>query len=1564
MANEEKLLDYLKWVTADLHETRQRLADAEAGRHEPVAIVGMGCRLPGGVRSPGDLWRLLSEGGDAVSAFPRDRGWDVEGLYDPDPDRPGHTYVKEGGFLYDAAHFDPEAFEMTPREAAATDPQHRLLLETAWETFEDAGIDPTSLRGSDTGVFAGVMYSDYATQVSKALEGYEGHISIGSAPSIASGRVAYSFGLEGPAVTVDTACSSSLVALHLAAQALRAGECSLALAGGATVMCGPGIFVEFSRQRGLAPDGRCKPFAAAADGTGWAEGSGLLLVERLSDARRNGHRVLAVLRGSAVNQDGASNGLTAPNGPSQQRVIRQALASAGLSSADVDAVEAHGTGTTLGDPIEAQAILAAYGQGRPAGRPLRLGSVKSNLGHTQAAAGAAGLMKMMLAMRHGVLPRSLHIDAPSPHVDWSAGDVALLTEDLPWPADAERPRRAGVSSFGMSGTNAHAIIEEPPATEPAAPAPEPPGPVVLRVSGHTAAALRAQADRLHRHLEAHEELALPDVAHTLATARATLDHRGAAVGESRAEVLAGLRAVADGAAAAVTGRARAGRTAVLFTGQGSQRAGMGRELYERYPVFAAAFDDVCAGFAPHLDRPLRDLVFADVGSAAPGSDDAALLDRTGYTQPALFAVEVALYRLAESRGVRADYLLGHSVGELSAAHVAGMLDLPDACTFVAARGRLMEALPEGGAMVALQVAEEQLLPMLEGREDRVGIASVNTPGTTVISGEEAAVEEIRAFWEVWGHKHKKLRVSHAFHSPLMEPMLAAFTDVVSGLTFRPPRIPVVSNLSGKVLDADEAASPRYWADHVRRTVRFADSVSHLAQHDVRFYLELGPDGTLTGLAHDCLATGAAQPAGGAVLAAALRPGEPEATAFTTALARLHAGGARQETDPPAAPAAEATAADEHAAEDEAGAARPDGRAARGALVPLPTYAFQSRRLWVDPPEGARPRTSTDADAPFWDAVESGDVTRLAAALHVDEAQRGQLTGLLPALADWRRARRGGYRLRWDPVAQTGPDPAPAATGTWLAVVPAAPGRTPAVDAVTGALTAGGLNIATLAVDPEAAPEQTVEELRDRLTGGAGPVAGVLSLLALDERPHPAHPVSTGTALTAALVRAVAAAGRPVPVWGLTHGAVAVDAADTPRSAQAPAAAVLHSAAAEIPGWSGGVVDLPGQLDEAAARRLTGLLAATTGHPAAASGPAAERQLALRAGGFHARRLAPLPADATGADLWRPTGTVLVTGAGTPHGASAARWLARNGADHLVLLADHAPEGLADTGVVVTVRPDPGGDREALAALLADLPPTAVVHAAGAAEPAPYAALATARHLDELTRDADLAAFVVLAGLPAVLALPGGGEQAPAHAALTALADARRAAGLPAAAVCLAPPTDRTDLAAPGLRPLPPGPALDVLGRLPAAGADTTVVADADWPRFTAAQGDAQRPLLRDVLPPPAATAPGVAGGDPDAEAERLSARLAEAADDAAARAVLLDLVRTGAADVLGLGGAADIDPEDNLTEIGFSSFSALQLCTRLGAATRLTLSTVVVYDHPTPAGLAALLHGRLAAASR
>ncbi|MFF8104485.1 beta-ketoacyl synthase N-terminal-like domain-containing protein [Streptomyces sp. NPDC016640] len=894
MPDDKKLVDYLKWVTADLHKTRRRLEEAEASRHEPIAIVGMACRLPGEVASPEDFWRLLDEGRDGIAPFPTDRGWDLDAL---GGEGAGSSAAAEGGFV-DAAAFDAGFFGISPREAVAMDPQQRLLLETTWEAVERAGLDPVSLRGSRTGVFVGTAGVDYVGVVMNSREDAEGHATTGLTASVVSGRVAYAFDLAGPAVTVDTACSSSLVAIHLAAQSLRQGECGLALAGGVTVMSTPMGFSGFTRQGGISTSGRCKAFADSADGTGWSEGAGVLVLERLSDARRNGHQVLAVVRGSAVNQDGASNGLTAPNGPSQQRVIRQALAGAGLSPADVDAVEAHGTGTPLGDPIEAQALLATYGQDRPDDRPLLLGSVKSNIGHSQAAAGVAGVIKTVLAIRHGVLPKTLHVDAPSTHVDWTAGNVRLLTERTPWP-ETGRPRRAAVSSFGISGTNAHLVVEQAPEPEepeqPAAPTAHP-AVVPWPVAGKTKGALEAQLASV----PALTDATALDVGFSLASGRSVFEHRAVllagAGGEQPVEV--------------ARGRAAQRSLAVLFSGQGSQRAGTGRELYAAFPVFAEALDAVLARLDAESDRPLREVLFAE-----EGTPEAELLHTTGYTQPALFAVEVALYRLVESWGVRPEFVAGHSVGEITAAHVAGVLSLEDACTLVAARARLMQQLPSGGAMVAVQATEEEITPHLT--ED-IALAAVNGPDAVVIAGTEPEVLALAAEFTARGRKTQRLSVSHAFHSPLMDPMLAEFRRVAEKLTYAEPAIPVVSNVTGEVAEPALLCSADYWVRHVRGTVRFADGVRALADGGADAFLELGPGAVLTALTRQTLGDEA-----DAVVAPALRARRDEQTALLTGLAELHVAGVR---------------VDWSAWFDGTGARRTD----------VPTYPWQHRAYWPRP----------------------------------------------------------------------------------------------------------------------------------------------------------------------------------------------------------------------------------------------------------------------------------------------------------------------------------------------------------------------------------------------------------------------------------------------------------------------------------------------------------------------------------------------------------------------------------------------------------------------------------------
>ncbi|MFG2533156.1 SDR family NAD(P)-dependent oxidoreductase, partial [Streptomyces sp. NPDC048516] len=886
---------------------------------EPIAIVGIGCRFPGGVESAEDLWRLLADGRDAIGDFPSDRGWNVDRLFDPDPEAPGKSYTRSGGFLADAGGFDAGFFGLSPREALATDPQQRLLLETAWQTIEGAGIDPASLSGSRTGVFAGVMYGDYGGRVRQAPEELEGFLRNGSHGSVASGRISYTFGFEGPAITVDTACSSSLVALHLAAQALRNGECDMALTGGVSVMATPATFIEFSRQRGLAPDGRCKPFADAADGTGFSEGVGLLLVERLSDAERNGHPVLAVVRGSAVNQDGASNGLTAPNGPSQERVIRQALANARLMPGQIDAVEAHGTGTTLGDPIEAQALLATYGQDRPTDQPLWLGSVKSNIGHTQAAAGVAGIIKMVQAMRHGLLPKSLHIDRPTTHVDWKTGAVALLNDHTPWPGTGA-PRRAGVSSFGVSGTNAHIILEAPTAraeerTVPATAPTETSGPLPWLLSARSAEALRAQAGRLHDHLTRHPELGTVEVGHTLATARSRFSHRGVVVAGDRAAFLRGLDALSRGESVPelVQGTAPSpgGKLVFVFPGQGSQWTGMADELLDMAPVFAKKIQDC----ADALD-PLTGWSLVDALRGAPGAPS---LERVDVVQPALFAVMVSLAALWQSYGVVPDAVMGHSQGEIAAAHVAGGLSLEDAARAVALRSRAITALAGTGGMASIPLPVADVREQLAEWGDRLGTAAVNGPASTVIAGEGDALDTVVKAYQEQGVRARRIPVDYGSHTSQVERIREQVLEALAPITPGTSRIPFYSTVTGGLLDTVELDAA-YWYRNLRQTVRFEETTRALLDAGHRILVEVSPHPVVTvGLQETIEASG-----GEAVVLESLRRNEGGPRQFTTSLARAYAHGADVEW-------------------------RTAFSGPSAGTVALPTYAFQRETYWLDTP---------------------------------------------------------------------------------------------------------------------------------------------------------------------------------------------------------------------------------------------------------------------------------------------------------------------------------------------------------------------------------------------------------------------------------------------------------------------------------------------------------------------------------------------------------------------------------------------------------------------------------------
>ncbi|HEY8983728.1 MAG TPA: SDR family NAD(P)-dependent oxidoreductase [Streptomyces sp.] len=1510
MADEEKLVAYLKRVTAELHQARQKLQDVEQAQHEPVAVVGMACRFPGGIASPDDLWRFVTSDGDAISEFPADRGWDVDALYDADPELAGKTYTRHGGFLHDAGGFDADFFGISPREALAMDPQQRLLLETSWEALERAGIDPGSLRGSRTGVFAGAIAQEYGPRLHEAQDGAEAHLFTGTTMSVVSGRVAYTLGLEGPAVTVDTACSSSLVALHMAVQSIQRGESALALAGGVTVVSTPGMFLSFSRQRGLAPDGRCKAFSADADGFGPAEGVGMLVLERLSDARRNGHPVLAVVRGSAVNQDGASNGLTAPNGPSQVRVIRAALANARLSARQVDAVEAHGTGTTLGDPIEAQAVMDTYGQDRPAERPLWLGSLKSNIGHAQAAAGVGGVIKMVLALQHGVLPRTLHVAEPSTHVDWSAGTVSLLTEQLDWPQTGE-PRRAGVSSFGISGTNAHVVLEQAPTADPA-PEPSASGVLPWVLSARSEAALRDQAARLLSRLDDEPGPNPVDVGFSLATGRTAFEHRAVLLATDTAGFRKGLAGLVrcttePGVVQGVAGSDD--RVVFVFPGQGSQWVGMAVELLGSSPVFAESMRACAEALKPYVEWSLLDVL-----------DDQAALERVDVVQPVLFSVMVSLAALWRSYGVEPAAVIGHSQGEIAAAAVAGALSLEDAARVVALRSKALLALSGRGGMVSVSLPVDAVEERLARWVGRVSVAAVNGPGSIVVAGDVDALDELLAEAEADGFRARRIPVDYASHSAHVEEIEGELAKVLAGITPRPSQVPFYSTVTVERIDTS-VLDAGYWYRNLRQTVRFEDTVRALVEQGIGVFVEVSP--------HPVLALAVQETVERVAVVGSLRRGEGSLARFLESLAEAHVRGIGVEW----------------------ASVFPGGRP-----VELPTYAFQRRRYWL---ESTRSTAAQDPlDARFWDAVERADVAELTAALGI--ADTAPMTEVVPALSDWRRSRHQSaaeaswwYRVVWRPAAE----PAGAVlTGTWLLLVPAALAEDELTTALSAALTGHGADVVLLPV-ADTDRDDLAERLRGVLADEAP--AGVLSRLSGDGELWPN--VLTAQALGEAQVDA--------PLWCVTQDAVATGRSDRLTNAdQAQVWGLGRVFGLEHPQRWGGLIDLPELPDDRALTRLAGVLARRGG----------EDQYAVRESGVFVRRLEHA-AGSPDARSWQPRGTVLITGGTGALGAETARWLAANGADHLLLAGRRGPDApgaaelAAELGDKVTITACDVADRDALAALIdgipAERPLTAVVHAAAVLDDGLLTALtpdrvdavlrpkvAAARALHELTAGLELDAFVLCSSVTGVWGNGGQAAYGAANAYLDALAQQRRAAGLPATSVALgllaggglAQGTGEQHQRRLGLRPMAPDAVVSAMARAVRRDEPALLLADVDWATFVPAMG-AVRPLSLVEELPEARTLPTV---------EKVELRdWLDGLPETEQRRLLLDLVRSQVAAVLGRDPSQGIDASRAFRELGFDSLTGVDFRNRLGAVTGLTLPATLVFDHPTPRELVEFLRG-------
>ncbi len=1500
--------------------------------HEPIAIIGLACRLPGAPNADA-YWDLLHAGRDAVTEVPPER-WDVDAYYDANPDAPGKMYTRRAGFLTDVDQFDAAFFGIAPREAVNMDPQQRLLLEVSWEALENAGLAPDRLAGSSTAVYVGISTSDYAQMQLKGsgLAGVNAYTGTGNAFSVAAGRVSYVFGLQGPNFPVDTACSSSLLAVHLACQSLRSGESTLALAAGVNLILTPEGLVYFCKLRALAPDGRCKTFDARADGYVRGEGCGVVVLKRLSDARRDGDRILAVVRGSAVNHDGRSNGLTAPNGAAQEAVLRAALADAGVEPRQVAYIEAHGTGTALGDPIEVSALAAVLGPGHTRDTPFLLGSAKTNIGHLEAAAGVAGIIKVVLALRHATVPPHVHFEQPSPLIPWDDIPVRIPTAPTPWPTAAARI--AGVSSFGFSGTNVHIVLEAAP-DAPALPATTERPLHLLTLSARTPAALSEQARQLALHLETHPEATLADICYTANTGRATLPHRLTLVSQISTEAGRLLSAFEAGAAPAglwsgQMERERPPRVAFLFTGQGAQYVGMARRLSDTSPTFCRELDRCAEILRPHLERPLLDVLFAPEGTPSP-------LSQTAYAQPALFAVGYALAMLWQSWGVRPAAALGHSLGEYTAACVAGVLSLEDALVLVATRARLMQALPAGGGMAAVLADETRVTAALRPFPGRLGIAALNGPTNTVISGDSDALTELLTQLSAEGVAAQRLDVSHAFHSHRLEPMLAELERVADSIVHAVPRIRLVANLTGKVAPPGELC-PAYWARHARAPVRFADSITTLRELGCEILLELGPQPTLTGMVRRCLPE---DPTVACI--ASLRRGQDDWRPLLDGLANLSMRGvpidwAAYDADYPRC------------------------------KVSLPTYPFQRQRYWLEADGLHGPNRAAPAPAQRQDWLY--DLTWQPAPLP-------PLTGSEPGTARtwliYSVAADGGYDLARQLeehgdrcVRLSGPSELrlaeiDAGNGHPLhGVVFLANGeeekRSEAVNQ------SGGIPIVATGgppVDGTATGEPPVATI-----SASRPVVHSLSEVTLSELAE-AQRRLCGAALE--LVQSLARLPRPPRLWLVTRSSQAVGTAGPLAVEQASLWGLGRVLAQEHPELRCVCVDV----EQADGAELVEELVRPDG----------EDQTAWRGGQRFVPRLErSAPSASPSSWTCRADATYLITGGLGAIGLCVARRLVDGGARHLVLVGRRgATEDVAGTldelrqqGAEIVICAADIAVADDVARVLAEvdrMPPLrGVLHAAGVLDDgvllqqtwprfqsvlAPKVAGAWNLHL--ATRDRPLDFFVLFSSVASLLGTPGQASYAAANAFLDArLAHHRRALALPALAVNWGPWADvgmaadlgereQRRLAARGLGRLTPTLALDALGGLLSRQRTQSCVLNADWPTVFRQTPTGRTPAILARLKPT------------DSLGTVQSLRtLLEQTPPGQGRLRLTAYLGGEVARILGLDVKA-IDPNRPLMESGLDSLMAVELRNVLAGAVAQDLPATLMFDHPTVARLADFL---------